>query len=501
MSEIENSNIGLIGLAVMGQNLALNIADHGFKISVYNRTFEKTSKFLEANVKVDNLFGYKELREFVISLQKPRKIIIMVQAGKATDAVIDSLIPLLDHGDIIIDGGNAKWTDTIEREKKLNQKNLLFVGSGVSGGEEGARFGPSLMPGCSIEAWNAIKDIWLSISAKVYPENGKPIEGATPGNPVNGGVPCASYIGTDGAGHYVKMVHNGIEYGDMQMICEAYHILSVIGGIEPQEIGEIFENWNQGILDSFLVEITADILKQDDPRTGKPFVDIVLDAAGQKGTGKWTSVNALDMGVPAPTVAEAVFARCLSAVKEERVDAAKSLPNSGKAIPTEDRAELIEAVRDALYCSKICSYAQGFQLMREAQKEYNWKLNFGEIAQIWRGGCIIRAAFLQKITEAYEKDSNLPNLLLDKYFHDCIEMYQSNWRKVVCLATNNGIPIPTFSSALSYFDGYRSARLPQNLLQAQRDYFGAHTYERVDSERGKFYHLDWLHPERPEIEA
>ena len=501
MSEIENSKIGLIGLAVMGQNLALNIADHGFKISVYNRTYEKTSKFLENNANVENLSGCKELKDFVVSLEKPRKIIIMVQAGKATDAVIDSLIPLLDHGDIIIDGGNAKWTDTIEREKKLNQKNLLFVGSGVSGGEEGARFGPSLMPGCSIDAWNAIRDIWLSISAKVDPENGKPLEGATPGNPVSGGVPCASYIGSDGAGHYVKMVHNGIEYGDMQMICEAYHILSAIGGIESKEIGEIFENWNNGILDSFLVEITADILKQKDPKTGKPFVDIVLDAAGQKGTGKWTSVNALDMGVPAPTVAEAVFARCLSAVKEERVNAAKSLPDSGKAISAEDQTELIEAVRDALYCSKICSYAQGFQLMREAQEEYNWDLNFGEIAQIWRGGCIIRAAFLQKITEAYEKDSSLPNLLLDKYFSDCIQMYQSNWRKVVCLATNNGIPIPTFSSALSYFDGYRSARLPQNLLQAQRDYFGAHTYERVDSERGKFYHLDWLHPERPEIEA
>ena len=498
---IESSNIGLIGLAVMGQNLALNIADHGFQISVYNRTFEKTSKFLENNTKLENLFGFSTLKDFVGSLQRPRKVIIMVQAGNATDAVIDSLVPILDRGDIIIDGGNAKWTDTIEREKKLNQLNLLFVGSGVSGGEEGARFGPSLMPGCSHEAWDAIKDIWLAISAKVDPLTGKPIPGANPGNPVTGGVPCASYIGANGAGHYVKMVHNGIEYGDMQMICEAYHILLEIGGMAPFEIGEIFEKWNQGILDSFLVEITADILKQNDPVTGKPFVDVVLDAAGQKGTGKWTSVNALDMGVPTPTVAEAVFARCLSAVKEERVQAATSIPCNQKPISLENPLELIDAVRDALYCSKICSYAQGFQLMREAQKEYNWTLNFGEIARIWRGGCIIRAAFLQKITEAYERDSNLANLLLDNYFVDCIEKYQSNWRKVVCLAATNGIPIPTFSSALSYFDGYRMAKLPQNLLQAQRDYFGAHSYERIDSERGKFYHLDWLHPNRPELQV
>ena len=297
------------------------------------------------------------------------------------------------------------------------------------------------------------------------------------------------------------MVHNGIEYGDMQMICEAYHILSEIGGLEPYAIGEIFEKWNQGILDSFLVEITADILKQKDPSTGKAFVDVVLDAAGQKGTGKWTSVNALDMGVPAPTVAEAVFARCLSAVKEEREYASTILPTSKEEILSENTQDLIDSVREALYCSKICSYAQGFQLMREAQKEYDWELNFGEIAQIWRGGCIIRAAFLQKITEAYEKNPDLSNLLLDDYFRDCLENSQPSWRKIVCLASTHGIPIPTFASALSYFDGYRSARLPQNLLQAQRDYFGAHTYERVDSERGKHFHLDWLHPDRPETEV
>ena len=495
------SEIGLIGLAVMGQNLALNIADHGFKISVYNRTFEKTSRFLESNNQVENLLGFSELKDFVDSLRHPRKIIIMVQAGKATDAVIDSLIPLLEKEDIIIDGGNAKWTDSITREQKLNDLGFHFVGSGVSGGEEGARFGPSLMPGCSPKAWDEIKDIWYAISAKVDPVNGKPLEGAKPGEPVEGGVSCTAYIGSDGAGHYVKMVHNGIEYGDMQMICESYHILSQIGGMEPHEIGEIFDEWNGGMLDSFLVEITADILKQKDPSTGKAFVDVVLDAAGQKGTGKWTSVNALDMGVPAPTVAEAVFARCLSAVKEERVEASKILPEMEVNQISESLPELIDSVRDALYCSKICSYAQGFQLMREAQKEYDWELNFGEIAQIWRGGCIIRAAFLQKITEAYKRNPNLSNLLLDEYFCNCIEQYQSNWRKVVCHATNHGIPIPTFSSALSYFDGYRANRLPQNLLQAQRDYFGAHTYERVDSDRGNFYHLDWLHPDRPETKS
>ena len=496
-----SSKIGLIGLAVMGQNLALNIADHGFKISVYNRTFQKTKKFLEENSQVSNLCGFQDLNEFIKSLSRPRKIIIMVQAGNATDAVIDSLIPFLEKDDIIIDGGNAKWTDSIEREKKLNGLGLHFVGSGVSGGEEGARFGPSLMPGCSSQAWEEIKDIWYAISAKVDQKSGKPLVGAKPGLPVSGGVPCTAYIGTDGSGHYVKMVHNGIEYGDMQMICEAYHILSEIADLEPGEIGEIFEKWNAGILDSFLVEITADILKQKDPVTDNSFVDIVLDAAGQKGTGKWTSVNALDMGVPAPTVAEAVFARCLSAVKEERIHASTILPGVNQNASKENISELIDSVRDALYCSKICSYAQGFQLMREAQQEYDWSLNFAEIAQIWRGGCIIRAAFLQKITEAYERDPGLPNLLLDNYFKECIENYQTSWRKVVCLATNHGIPIPTFSSALSYYDGYRLARLPQNLLQAQRDYFGAHTYERVDADRGEFFHLDWLQPDRPQEKA
>ena len=494
---MNSSDIGLIGLAVMGQNLALNIADHGFKTSVFNRTFLKTKDFL-LNHSHTQLIGFEKLEEFVESLSKPRKIIIMVQAGYGTDAVIESLLPLVEEGDVIIDGGNAKWTDTIRREKHLAEKNIHFIGSGVSGGEEGARFGPSLMPGGSMEAWYLIKDIWTSISAKVDSSSGQPLLGGKPGYPVQGGVPCSAYIGPNGAGHYVKMVHNGIEYGDMQMICEAYHILSSIGEMDSYEIGQVFENWNDDILDSFLIEITADILKQSDPITGKPFVDIVLDTAGQKGTGKWTSVNALDMGVAAPTVAEAVFSRCLSAIKEERLSAAKILTGPKLSKFDGDKLAFIDSVRDALYCSKICSYAQGFQLMREAQIEYNWNLNFGEIAEIWRGGCIIRAAFLQKITEAFNRNSKLLNLLTDTYFNECITRYQNNWREIVSLATINGIPIPTFSSALSYYDGYRTAKLPQNLLQAQRDYFGAHTYERVDKPRGQFFHLDWLDAERPQ---
>ena len=496
-----HSDIGLIGLAVMGQNLALNIADHGFQISVYNRTTEKTDKFVAENPSTPGgLVGSKTLEEFVQSLAKPRKIIILVQAGKATDAVIDSLVPLLEQGDIIIDGGNALWTDTIRREKVLKEKGLRFVGSGVSGGEEGARFGPSLMPGGDKDSWNELKPIWTAIAAKVDKKTGRPLTGAKPGQPVKGGVPCTTYIGENGAGHYVKMVHNGIEYGDMQMICEAYALMRGLLGLKPAEMGEIFAEWNRGALDSFLIEITADILQQKDPATKKPFVDVVLDTAGQKGTGKWTSTNALDMGVPAPTIAEAVFARCLSALKEERVAASKILKGP-KAKYRGSKKALIEAIHDALYCSKICSYAQGFQLMRTAQQEYNWKLNFGQIAQIWRGGCIIRAAFLQKITEAYARDPKLANLLLDPYFNKTVQKAQENWRKVVALAAQCGISIPTFSSALAYYDGYRADRLPANLLQAQRDYFGAHTYERVDQKRGKFYHIDWPEPSRPQLEA
>ena len=501
MSE-ESSEIGLIGLAVMGQNLALNIADHGFKISVYNRTASKMESFVAAHPDTPGgLIGCATLSDFVASLKRPRKVIILVQAGQATDKVIDGLLPLLEAGDIIIDGGNAKWDDTIRREKALSEQGFRFVGSGVSGGEEGARFGPSLMPGGTPEAWQHLEPIWTAIAAKVDPETGKPLAGAAPGKPVEGGFSCTAYIGPNGAGHYVKMVHNGIEYGDMQMICEAYDLMQNVLGLSPSEMGEIFSEWNQGDLDSFLIEITADILKQADPVTGQPFVDQVLDTAGQKGTGKWTSVNALDMGTPAPTVAEAVFARCLSAVKEERVAASKILSGPEVAAYSGDKQEMVEAIRQALYASKICSYAQGFQLMRYAQEEYDWQLNFGEIAQIFRGGCIIRAKFLQKITEAFERQPDLANLLLDPYFSDAIQKAQASWRKVVALAATHGVSIPTFSSALSYFDAYRTARLPQNLLQAQRDYFGAHTYERVDQARGQFYHIDWPKSDRPQLEV
>jgi len=499
----ERSDIGLIGLAVMGQNLALNIADHGFQISVYNRTTEKTEKFVAENPDTPGgLVATTTLKEFAQSLARPRKAIILVQAGRPTDAVIDGLCEVFEPGDIIIDGGNALWTDTIRREKALKEKGFLFIGSGVSGGEEGARFGPSLMPGGDRDAFKHLEPIWKAIAAKVDKTTGNPLLGAAPGKPVKGGVPCTTYIGENGAGHYVKMVHNGIEYGDMQMICEAYDLMKGLLGLKPAEMGAIFTEWNDGVLDSFLIEITADILKQKDPITKKPLVDIVLDTAGQKGTGKWTSVNALDMGVAAPTIAESVFSRCLSAIKEERVAAAKILkgPKVEKlaASPAKKKA-LIEAIRDALYCSKICSYAQGFQLMRQAQDEFGWKLNFGKIAQIWRGGCIIRAAFLQKITEAYAANPKLANLLLDPYFNKTIQAAQTNWRKVVSLAAENGIPVPTFASALAYYDGYRSARLPANLLQAQRDYFGAHTYERTDEKRGNFFHIDWPDPARPQL--
>jgi 6-phosphogluconate dehydrogenase len=487
----------------MGQNLALYIADHGFQISVFNRTTEKMVKFVAENPQTPGgLIGAATLLEFVQSLSRPRKVIMIVQAGSPTDAVIDSLVPLLEPGDIIIDGGNSKWTDTIRREKSLREKGLRFIGSGVSGGETGARFGPALMPGGDPAAYKELEPVWNAIAAKVDAKTGRPLLGAAVGRPVSGGVPCATYIGTDGAGHYVKMIHNGIEYGDMQMICEAYDLMRGLLGMKAGKIGEVFTEWNQGALDSYLIEITADILQQKDPVTKtKALVDVILDTAGQKGTGKWTSVNALDMGVPAPTVSEAVFARCLSAIKEERVAASKILKGPQKKRYTGSKKALIQAIHDALYCAKICSYAQGFQLMREAQKEYKWTLNFGSIAQIWRGGCIIRAVFLQKITEAFGRNPQLANLLLDPYFNNTVKKAQENWRKVVALAAQYGVPAPTFSSALSYYDGYRAARLPANLLQGQRDYFGAHTYERVDQPRGKFYHLDWPEPTRPQTQV
>jgi 6-phosphogluconate dehydrogenase len=495
---IASADVGLVGLAVMGQNLVLNMADHGFAVAVYNRTTATTERFVAENPK-STLIPAAKLEDFVQSIKRPRRIIILVKAGGPTDAVIDSLVPLLDQGDVIVDGGNALYTDTIRREQALGAKGLLFVGSGVSGGEEGARFGPSLMPGGTPEAWRILEPVWTACAAKVDAATGKPIPGAAPGKPVTGGVPCTTYIGPDGAGHYVKMVHNGIEYGDMQLICEAYAILRNSLGKSPAEISKIFTEWNAGDLDSFLIEITADVLQQTDPVTGKPFIDVVLDSAGQKGTGKWTSVNALDLGIPAASVAEAVFARLISAQKDERVRASQKLRGpSGLA----DGIQLtVDAVRDALYCSKLCCYAQGFELYAQASIEYRWNLDLAAIAQIFRGGCIIRARFLQKITDAFTANPQLDNLLVDPYFIDQVSARQANWRQVVARAALDGTPVPVFASALCYFDSYRSATLPANLLQAQRDYFGAHTYERVDAPRGEFFHIDWPDPKRPQLKA
>jgi len=498
-----SADIGLVGLAVMGQNLALNIADHGYTIAVFNRNPEKTHEFVaycqQNEPSKDRVLGAVDMADFVRSIKRPRKIVLLVKAGEATDATIENLLPHLEQGDIIIDGGNAHWLDTTRREKRLSALGFAFIGSGVSGGETGARFGPSLMPSGTFEAWQSLEPIWRDIAAKVDAVTGKPLEGAAPGKPVTGGVPCTDYIGPNGAGHYVKMVHNGIEYIDMQLICEAYWLMKNLLGMDAGEIGKIFEEWNQGELSSFLIEITADILQQKDPETGGYIVDKVLDAAGQKGTGLWTAANALTLGIPANAIAEAVFARALSALKEERVAASKVL--QGPVIQLEsDRAALIEAVRNALYCSKICAYAQGFQLMAEAQLEYNWQLNFGSIAQLWQGGCIIRAGFLRKITDAYTREPDLKNMMLDSYFLNALHEGQGQWRQAVALAVTNGISVPAFSSALAYFDGYRSATLSANLLQAQRDFFGAHTYERTDKPRGKFFHLDWSAAERKQVE-
>ncbi len=499
-------NVGLIGLAVMGQNLALNMADHGRRVAVYNRTHEVTRQFAADHPDSTIAPGgavvpFESLGEFVAAIKTPRIIVVMVKAGPPVDDVCEQLIRAgVAPDDIVVDGGNSLWTDTISREKKYAGK-LTFFGSGVSGGETGARFGPSLMPGGDKAAWSRLKPIWEAIAAKVDPKSGKPIEGAQPGKPVVGGEPCTTYIGPGGAGHYVKMVHNGIEYADMQMIGDAYFLMKELLHLSPDEMSEVFEEWNTGDLDSFLIEITADILQQPDPvKKKKFFVDFVVDAAGQKGTGKWTSVNALDLGVPAATIAEAVFARCMSARKEDRTAASKKLKGP-KARPKAAKKKTIEAIRDALYCSKICSYAQGFDLMREAQAEYGWKLDFGQIAMIWRGGCIIRARFLQKIKDAYDRDSNLPNLLLDEYFRKALHRGQDNWRQVCSLATLSGVACPSFLSALSYYDSFRTATLPANLLQAQRDYFGAHTFERVDQPRGQYFHVDWPNPKRPMSEV
>ena len=504
------ADVGLIGLAVMGANFALNMADHGFKVAVYNRTTSVTEAFIAENPASvigpgGALIPAAELKDFVASIKRPRRIMILVKAGPGTDAVIDGLVPLLSPGDCIIDGGNAEWNDTVRRESALKAKGLLFVGSGVSGGEEGARFGPSLMPGCDAQAWELIKPIWNAVAAKVDAKTGRPLVGAARGKPIKGegAIPCTTHIGPGGSGHYVKMVHNGIEYGDMQLICEAYHFMRDSLEMTSSDMAKVFAEWNSGDLDSFLIEITADILKQKDPITGKDFVEVVLDAAGQKGTGKWTINSALDLGVAAPTMAEAVFARNVSAIKDERVAASKVLqpPARHHHDHGSTQKNWVQCVRDALYCSKICSYAQGFALMSAASKQNNWNLKLGEISMIFRGGCIIRARFLQKIFEAYQRRADLPNLLLDPYFAGVIQQNQANWRAVVARAAVDGVPVPAFSSALSYFDSYRSARLPANLLQAQRDYFGSHTYERVDQPRGKFFHLDWLDPKRPQNTA
>lgn len=465
------TQIGVIGLAVMGKNLALNIESRGFSVSVFNRSREKTDALM-AEAPDKNLTATYTIEEFVASLEVPRKILIMVQAGPATDATIEQLIPYLDQGDIIIDGGNAHYPDTQRRSAYLEEKGFRFIGTGVSGGEEGALLGPAIMPGGQESAYKLVEPILTAISAKVN------------------GEPCCTYIGSDGAGHYVKMVHNGIEYGDMQLICEAYDLMTRVVGVSAEELHSIFSEWNKGELDSYLIEITADIFSKYDEETGKPMVDVIMDTAGQKGTGKWTSANALDLGVPLSMITESVFARFLSAMKEERVAASKVLSGPEVQPFTGDKAEFIEKVRRALFASKIVSYAQGFSQMGVASAEYNWNLQLGEIAKIFRGGCIIRSQFLQNITEAYQRDAGLKNLLLDPYFKEVVESYQSAWRDVIATAVSYGVPVPGFSSALAYYDSYRTERLPANLLQAQRDYFGAHTFKRVDKE-GTFHH-NWL---------
>jgi 6-phosphogluconate dehydrogenase len=462
---------GVIGMAVMGKNLAMNIESRGYTVSVYNRSREKTDDIL-AETKGRNFKGTYSIEEFVQSLESPRKIMLMVKAGAPTDATIEELIPYLNKGDILIDGGNTLFTDTQRRNKKLSDLGIHFIGTGVSGGEEGALKGPSIMPGGQKEAYDLVAPIFKDISAKVN------------------GDPCTTYIGPDGAGHYVKMVHNGIEYGDMQLISEAYFILKHVLGLNAEEFHEVFAEWNKGELDSYLIEITADIFTKMDDETGEPLVDMILDKAGQKGTGKWTSQSALDLGIPLPIITESVFARFISAMKEERVVASKILKGPENNPFTGDKSAFIEAVRKALYLSKICSYAQGFSQMRAASEEYNWNLQFGEIAMIFRGGCIIRAQFLQKIKEAYDRDPALKNLLLDPYFKDISLTYQEALRETIVYAVQSGIPVPCFSAALSYFDSYRTETLPANLLQAQRDYFGAHTYERKDREG--IFHTKWM---------
>lgn len=464
--------IGVIGLAVMGKNIALNIESRGFAVSVFNRTYEKTEHFMENEAKGKNFYGAKTIEDFVQSLEKPRRIMLMVKAGPATDATIASLQPYLEDGDVLIDGGNTLYEDTMRRNEELDKTGIHFIGTGVSGGEEGALKGPSMMPGGQKEAYDLVAPIFEAISAKVD------------------GEPCVTYIGPNGAGHFVKMVHNGIEYGDMQLIAEAYDLMKNVAGLDAKELHEVFKEWNKGELDSFLIEITADIFTKVDDETGKPLVEVILDKAGQKGTGKWTSKNALDLGVPLPLITESVFARFISSLKEERVNASKVLSGPAKAEVSESKEELIEAIRQALYMSKIVSYAQGFAQMRAASEANNWNLKYGDIAMIWRGGCIIRANFLQKIKDAYDREEDLPNLMLDPYFKEIVEGYQASLRKVVSLAVQHGVAVPTFASAIAYYDSYRSENLPANLIQAQRDYFGAHTYERKDKDG--VFHSQWF---------
>ncbi|AMV17841.1 decarboxylating NADP(+)-dependent phosphogluconate dehydrogenase [Planctomyces sp. SH-PL14] len=480
-------DIGLVGLAVMGQNLVLNMANHGFSVGVYNRTTETTDEFVgglksEPADKVhagtaDRIKGYHTLKDFVDSLKAPRRIMIMVKAGGPVDAVIDQLKPLLAPGDIIIDGGNSDYKDTNRRDADLRKAGLRFIGTGVSGGEEGALKGPSIMPGGHHDAWPFVKDIFQSISAKVGPNND---------------IPCCDWVGDAGAGHYVKMVHNGIEYGDMQLICEAYFILKNALGLTNEEMYEVFKEWNEGELESYLIEITRDIFTVKDKATGEYLVDVILDTAAQKGTGKLMSQHALDLGVPTTLITEAVFARCLSAQKEERVRASKLLTGPTGAKYQGDKKQFIEDVRQALYASKLCSYAQGYVQLDAAAKEFGWKLNNGNLAMLWRGGCIIRSRFLGDIKSAFDKNPQLENLLLDDFFKAAVIKAQPSWRRVVATSVELGYPIPVFSAALSYYDGYRNGRLPANLLQAQRDYFGAHTYERTDKPRKEMFHTDWI---------
>jgi 6-phosphogluconate dehydrogenase len=466
-------DIGLIGLAVMGQNLVLNMNDHGFKVAVFNRTVSKVDDFIANEAKGTNVVGAHSVEELAGLLRRPRRVMIMVKAGDSVDQTIGHLLPFLEAGDIVIDGGNSLYTDSNRRTKDLADKGILFIGTGVSGGEEGARFGPSIMPGGNPAAWPHVKDIFQSIAAKV-----------------DDGTPCCDWVGEDGAGHFVKMVHNGIEYGDMQLICEAYDLLHRGLGLTADELAEVFTEWNKGELDSFLIEISSHIFAKKD-EDGQPLVDKILDTAGQKGTGKWTVIGALDTGQPVTLIGESVFARCLSALKEERVAASKILEGPAVGAVTDHREAFIEDVRRALYCSKIISYAQGYMLLKAAAQENGWNLNMGGIALMWRGGCIIRSRFLGKIKEAFDKNHELTNLLLDSFFFNVLNQYQPSWRKALVQAIELGIPTPAFSTALAFFDGYRADRLPANLLQAQRDYFGAHTYERVDEPRGKFVHTNW----------